>query len=63
MGEEDRSAREVFDDHLPEASDGSVEADISRNYAEDVVLLCSRGVYRGHDGVRRLAQMLKEPDA
>lgn len=33
---------------------------MGRNYAEDVVVLTARGVYRGHDGVRQLAQRLRE---
>ncbi len=39
-----RSAREVFDDHLRQGGHGSIEEDLARNYTEDVVVLCSRGV-------------------
>ncbi len=61
----DRSAREVFDDHLREGQHGSVEDDLPRNYAPDVVVLTGRGVYRGHDGIRQLAEILRRelPDA
>jgi hypothetical protein len=55
-----RSTREVFEDHLRESVEGAVENDLARNYAEDVVILTGRGVYRGHDGIRRLAQLLQE---
>jgi hypothetical protein len=55
-----RSAKEVLDDHLRESQEGSVEADLGRNYAEDLVVLSGRGVYRGHDGLRQLAEMLRE---
>lgn len=60
-----RTAREVLDDHLRQSKDGSLEDDLARNYAEDVVLLTGRGVYRGHDGVRELTRLLREqlPDA
>jgi hypothetical protein len=60
-----RSAQEVFEDHLRQGEHGSVEDDLARNYAEDVVVLCSRGVYRGHEGVRHMAQILRDelPDA
>lgn len=54
-----RSARDVFEDHLRESTSGSVEADLRRNYAEDVVLLTGRGIYRGRDGLRALARRLR----
>src|SRR5437763_8470955 len=56
----DRSTREVFEDHLRCRRQGAVEEDIARNYAEDVVLLTSLGLYRGQDGVRHLARLLLE---
>jgi hypothetical protein len=54
-----RTTREVFEDHLRLANlpDG-FEADLERNVAEDVVVLTSRGVFRGIDGVRELARQL-----
>jgi hypothetical protein len=55
-----RSAEEVLHDHLRESRSGSVEDDLKRNYAEDVVLLTGRGLYRGHDGVRELNRMLMQ---
>lgn len=54
----DRSAREVFEDHLRQGKHGSVREVFARSYAEDVVLLTGRGAYRGHDGLRHLAQVL-----
>jgi hypothetical protein len=56
--ESDRSPKEVLDDHLRESQKGSVEADLSRNYAEGVIVLSRHGVHRGHDGLRKLAEML-----
>jgi hypothetical protein len=53
-----RSAKEVLDDHLEKSTTGSVEEDIQCNYDRNVVLLTHYGVYRGHDGLRRLADML-----
>jgi SnoaL-like domain len=57
-----RSTRDVLEDHLRlrRRGAGKVEEDITRNYAEDVVLLTGFGVFRGHDGVRRSAQILHE---
>ncbi len=60
-----RSAQEVFDDHLHQSKYGTMEDEFDRNYAEDVVLLTSHGIYRGYEGLRQLAQRLREelPDA
>ena len=62
-----RSAREVLDDHLNLANDWVdtpldrvMEEDLRRNVSEDIVVLLNRGTFRGHDGVRRLAEMLAE---
>jgi hypothetical protein len=63
-----RSAQEVLDDHLnltehfgaEESWERIVEEDIRRNVSEEIVILINRGTFRGHEGVRRLAQMLGE---
>lgn len=62
-----RSAREVLDDHLNLANDWvdgpldrTLDHDLQRNVAEDVVVLINRGTFRGHEGVKQLAQMLSE---
>jgi len=62
-----RSAREVLDDHLNIANDWTdtpfdqvLDEDLRRNVSEDIVLLINRGTFKGHDGVRQLAQMLSE---
>ena len=65
-----RSAQEVLDDHLnlterfgaEENWERIVEEDIRRNVSEDIVILINRGagVFRGHEGVRQLAQLLGE---
>jgi hypothetical protein len=55
-----RSARDVLEDHLRESKHGSIDDDLPRNYAEDVVILTSRGIFRGHDGMRHLNQLLGE---
>jgi len=61
-----RSAREVLDDHLniannwvgiPSFEDVLAE-DLRRNVSEDIVILMSRGTFRGHAGLRELALML-----
>ena len=62
-----RSAEEVLDDHLNIAQrwEGEdlqriVDEDLRRNVSEDIVILTNRGVFRGHDGVMELAEMLGE---
>lgn len=54
-----RDARGVFEDHLREATAGSIEADLRRNYAEDVVVLTGGGVHHGHEGLRELNRRLQ----
>lgn len=67
MGDEmaARAAVEVFEDHMRLGQQGTVEEDLVRNYADDVVALTADGVHRGHDGVRELAKLLDRqlPDA
>lgn len=53
-----RSAADVFDDHLQLRAAGDTEADLARNYAEDVVLLCSYGVLHGIEAIRESADRL-----
>ena len=55
-----RTAEQVLDDHLRESQEGSIDEDLARNYAEDVVILSRRGVHRGHDGLKHLNQLLME---
>lgn len=55
-----RSARQVFEDHLRTGLEGTVEEDLARNYADDLVVLTSNGVQRGHDRLRRQADKLRK---
>jgi hypothetical protein len=55
----ERSPREVLDDHLRLRAEGDVETDLARNYAPDVVVLCSYGALRGLDAMRKSAADLK----
>lgn len=62
-----RTAQEVLDDHLNLANDWAegafervLDDDLRRNVSEDIVVLINRGTFRGHEGVRQLAQMLAE---
>lgn len=62
-----RTTREVLDDHLNLANDWAdgafervLDDDLRRNVSEDIVVLINRGTFRGHEGVRQLAQMLAE---
>ena len=54
-----RTPREVFEDHLRVGTEGSVEEDLARNYAPDLIVLTGRGVFCGHDGLRQLAELLR----
>ena len=53
-----RSAHEVFEDHLILAQEGKLEEDIKRNNAIDIVLLTNYGTFYGHEGVREAAKLL-----
>ena len=55
-----RNAEEVLEDHLRQALEGTVDEDLARNYAEDVVVLTADGVHHGHDGLRELAALLQD---
>jgi hypothetical protein len=55
----DRTLRDVFDDHLRVSKDGTVEEDLARNYSPELVVLTGRGIFRGHDGMRQLAARLR----
>lgn len=61
----ERSAREVFEDHLELARQGDLQKDLERNVSEEIVLLTNFGIFRGHKGVREAARLLAEeiPDA
>ncbi len=54
----DRSAKEVFEDHLKLAKEGRLEEDLKRNVAEDIVLLTNYGTFKGHEGVIQAAELL-----
>ncbi|MFD2512467.1 nuclear transport factor 2 family protein [Pontibacter locisalis] len=55
-----RTPRQVLEDHLEKSKTGSVEEDLKLNFAKDVVMLTTFGVYRGHEGMRELAKLLQE---
>ncbi len=55
-----RPPREVLDDHLRLRAAGDIEADLARNYAPDVVLLCECGGLHGLDAMRKSAADLRE---
>lgn len=54
-----RSTREVFEDHLRRRAAGELKADLTQNYADDIVLLCDFAVLRGRDAVRESAARLR----
>lgn len=53
-----RTPEEVVTDHLLKLQSGAIEEDISRNYAEDAVVLSGSGIHRGHAGAKRAAKTL-----
>ncbi|HEX7095247.1 MAG TPA: nuclear transport factor 2 family protein [Acidimicrobiales bacterium] len=55
-----RTPRDVFEDHLRLAAEHRFDEDIARNVSPDIVVLERRGVFRGVEGVRLLAQWLLE---
>jgi len=67
---QNRTAREVLEDHLDISNrwggdtpfEEVLAEDLRRNISEDIVILFNRGagVFRGHAGVRELAAMLAD---
>ena len=55
-----RSTADVLEDHLECRMRGDLEADLARNYAEDVVVLTATGKRIGHDAVRHFSRILNE---
>ncbi|MCX7522030.1 nuclear transport factor 2 family protein [Microbacterium sp. STN6] len=56
-----RTTTEILQSHLSKRLAGDTESDIEENFDENVLLLTSFGVYRGHDGVRAsAAELLRE---
>lgn len=55
-----RTPAAVLEDHLRQSREGTLNRDLARNYAEDVVLLTGRGVFHGHGGVSELNGVLQE---
>ena len=60
MTDQNRTAQEVLEDHLHQSKHGTIDEDLTRNFAEDAVFLSSHGVFRGHDGLRELNSKLQE---
>jgi hypothetical protein len=54
-----RTTADVLADHLRCRRAGDLESDLRYNYHRDVLLLSAEGVHNGHDGVRRLAAILR----
>lgn len=54
----DRATEAVLEDHLWRSRHGTIDEDLRWNYAEDVILLTSKGRFRGHDGMRQLNETL-----
>lgn len=55
-----RTTAEVFMDHLQCRLEGDIEKDIRRNYSPEVEFVTNYGNFKGHDGVRKSAGILKK---
>jgi hypothetical protein len=55
-----RTTLEVVSDHLALAQMGEVWRDLERNLAPDCVILTTYGVFHGHEGAMRAAQLLDD---
>lgn len=55
-----RTAKEVLEDHLKLSKHGTVDEDVQRNYSKNVVMLTSFGTYKGHEGMKELAKLLRK---
>jgi hypothetical protein len=54
----ERSANEVFENHLKLAQEGKLEEDLKNNYAEDIVLLTNYGTFHGYEGTKEASELL-----
>jgi hypothetical protein len=54
-----RTTRTVVEDHSRRRRAGDPEEDLCLNDATDVVVLLNEGTHHGHDGVRRMAEVLR----
>jgi hypothetical protein len=54
----ERSANEVFENHLKLAQEVKLEEDLRNNYAKDIVLLTNYGTFHGHEGTKKAAELL-----
>lgn len=55
-----RSTEQVGDDHLRCRAAEDLEGDLKRNYAPDVVILCSKKAGEGHEFVREVYGILRD---
>ena len=57
---EERSTKEVFEDHIRLRLEGKLEDDLQSNYSDTVVLLTVKSNAQGHDAIRTSAERLEE---
>jgi hypothetical protein len=64
-GSDDAASRRGVRRSPPSRSLGELEADLARNYADDVVVLCELGALKGRPAIRKSARRLglQLPDA
>ena len=55
-----RTTQEVFEDHLRCRLQGNAADDAERNYDKDVIILSSKGVFRGRRGILESAEILDQ---
>lgn len=53
-----RTTKEVLKDHLELSKNGSIEKDLKKNFSKDLIVLSTHGIYKGHDGLKKLNELL-----
>jgi hypothetical protein len=56
---EERDTRTVIEDHLERSLRGDFEGDLEANYGAGVVFIEPSGIFFGHAGMRRAAEVLR----
>jgi len=48
----ERTPSEIIESHLHKRLVGDLETDIKENFSNDIIILSSYGIYKGHQGIR-----------
>lgn len=55
-----RTPSEIMESHLNKRLHGKLEEDIKENFSENIIILSSYGIYKGHEGIRASSAGLKK---